>query len=146
MATYGGQDYTNFRAVNLRGSVGVRLSADPSAGTLSASQIEADRAWRLPDKSGTIPVAGTFAVQFAANISAASSRFSTIATVTGIRTEDGLVVFPNFRGNTGGYQQNTTMYILDGATPGAGNITLWFTNLGNGTGYMESVFSSVAVR
>lgn len=36
MATYGGQDYTNFRAVNLRGSVQLRISGGAAAGTLRA--------------------------------------------------------------------------------------------------------------
>lgn len=140
MASIGGQDYTNFRAVNLRGSTVLRLQGSGGSGTFLVDHLEADRAWSFPDKSGRFAVAGTFTVQLP---SATAVFFSTIVTVTGIRAEDGLVVINN---NPAAYQTGTTAYILQGATPGAGNVTLWFHNLGNATAYVEKVFSYAAVR
>lgn len=144
MATYGAQDYTNFRAVNLRGSSTMRLQGTDAAGTVRVDHLEADRAWSFPDKSGRFPIMGTFAVQFAAT---AANIFSTLVTVAGIRTEDALVVLPN-RGTTAGYNfiAGGTYAVVIAALPGAGNINLVFHNPGQATGYIEQVYSYVAVR
>lgn len=149
MATYSGQEYTNFRAVNLRGSVVARLHADPNSGTLRVDHIEADRAWSFPDKSGRFPIMGTFAVQLPA-IAATTSIQSTTVTVSGIRVEDGLGVWMN-KGVSAGYASmgpasGGTSRILAYTEAGAGNITLTFFNLGVATGYVELIGSYVAVR
>lgn len=140
---FGGHSFTGFRGVNLKGSVAIRLAVNAVEGTMSADQIEASRAWRFPDKSGTFPIMGTFAAQLPA---ATTNQFSTIVTVSGIRTEDGLVVILNRGLGTYTYGTQGTAYVLHGATPGAGNITLSFWNPGNATGYVEQVYSYVAVR
>ena len=144
-----GQAYTNFRAVNLRGSVVMRLQAGAVGGTVRVDHMEAARAWSFPDKSGRFPVAGTFAFQLPALASTTSVQ-STSVTVAGIRTEDGLVVTIN-RGVSAGYGEvsvtsGATSRILAYAQPGAGVITLSFFNLGVATGYVELVGSYCAVR
>lgn len=145
MATYGNQDYTNFRAVNLRGSTQIRLQGD-AAGTLSFDSTEGvERAWKFPNKSGTFPIMGTFAVQLP---SASEADFSTIVTVSGIRTEDGVVVQlngANDAARTYGFAQSTG-YILVQSVPGNGNITLYFNNPGNATAYVDLRGSYLAVR
>lgn len=141
MAVYGGFNYTNFGGVNLKNTAGIRVESEGFAGTLAVKNaMDAARQWFFPNKSGTFPIMGTFAVQLPAST---ANQFSTIATVSGIRVEDGLVVINN---NPTGYETSTTAYILLAATPGQGQITLWFHNLGQGTGYVEKVFSYVAVR
>jgi hypothetical protein len=149
MATIGGQDYTNFRAVNLRGSTVLRLQGTDVGGTLIVDHIEADRAWSFPDKSGRFPIMGTFAVQLP-SIASTTSIQSTTVTVTGVRAEDGLAVWLN-RGVSAGYgsmgaTSGGTARILAYADPGAGNITLTFFNLGVATGYVELIASYSAVR
>lgn len=150
MATYNGQDYTSFRAVNLRGSTVLRVEAGGAAGTLSADLSEGlDRAWRFPNKSGSIPIMGTFAVQFP-TITSTSNVFSTIVTVSGIRSEDALVVQLN-RGVSSGYDvlavgSGATSKILNAVTPGNGQITLGFLNNGVTTGYTELIYSYLAMR
>lgn len=146
----GNQSFTNFRAVNLRGSTVMRLQADAVGGTMSVAHLEADRAWSFPDKSGRFPIMGTFAVQLPA-IAATTQIQSTTVTVSGVRTEDGLAVWLN-RGTTAGYgdlnnvTSGGTSRILVRGEPGAGNITLYFFNLGVATGYVEYVCSYLAVR
>lgn len=149
MATIGGQQYSNFRAVNLRGSAVIRLQAGAVGGTVRVDHIEADRAWTFPDKSGRFPIMGTFAVQLPA-IAATTSIQSTTVTVTGIRVEDGVAAWLN-KGVSGGYASmgpasGGTARILAYAEAGAGNITLTFFNLGVATGYVELIGSYVAVR
>ena len=145
MATYNGQDFTNFRAVNLRGSVLLRLQGD-AVGTLGFDTSEGEnRAWQFPNKSGTFPVAGTFAVQLA---TATAAEFSTIVTVSGLRAEDGLIVQLNgtqVAGTTYGFD-NSTGFILTQSVPGNGNMTLFFQNLGNSTGYVALRGTWAAIR
>ena len=145
MATYGNQDYTNFRAINLRGSTAIRFEADTANGTIKAELSEGiSRAWTLPNKSGTFPIMGTFAVQLAA---AAANISSTAVTVTGIRAEDAVVVMPN-RGTSAGYSfvAAATYQTLIGAEPRNGSILLTFANSAVSTGYTEMVYSYIAVR
>lgn len=151
MADYNGQSMTNFRAVNLRGSIQLRVDASPAAGTIKADLSEGlDRAWTLPNKSGTFPIMGSFAIQLPA-IAATTQIQSTVATVSGIRAEDALTVIVN-KGASAGYgdmnnvTSGGTARILATAFPGNGNITLTFFNLGVATGYVELVCSYLAVR
>ena len=148
MATYGAQNYTSFSAVNLKGSVALRVGDTNSAysGTLSirGASLDGSREWHFPDKSGAFPIMGTFAVQLPA---ATAAAFSTIVTVSGITVEDALVV--QFNGGSGSAQYgfaNSTGHILVQAIPGAGQITLQFQNLGNATGYIQLVGSYLAMR
>lgn len=146
MATIGGQDYTGFRAVNLRGSTSVRIAAGNAAGTISADLTEGlDRAWTFPNKSGRFPIMGTFRVQFP---TAVGAFFSTIVTVSGIRVEDALVVQlngPGAAGLTYGFAQSTG-YIITQAIPNNGSVTLQMQNLGNATAYVDLTGSYLAVR
>ena len=125
MATYGGQDYTNFRAVNLRGSVTLRLQADAAAGTLIADLGEGlDRAWTLPNKSGKLGIMGTFLVQMPAITGGNWSETS--VTVSGIRTEDALVCTLLDTFNT--VTTERPQAFLAGARPANGGVHLTFMN------------------
>ena len=145
MATYGNQNYTGFQAVNLKGSVFLRVGHnDPYQGTMGflGNSLDGDRAWKFPNKSGTFPIAGTFQVQLPA--AQAAAFFSTIVTVAGITAEDALIVQLN---DTQGYDfENSTGHILLCSKPGAGQVTLTFANLGNATGYVQMNASYIAVR
>ena len=147
MAVYGAQNFTSFSGVNIKGSIALRVGGnDTFAGTLSidGGSLDGARAWRFPNKSGVFAVAGTVAVQIAAQAGSAP-WFSTIVTVAGITVEDGITFNLAERG-TYTYGTQGTQYILLRAQPGAGNITLFFNNLGQGTGYIDLVGSYTAVR
>lgn len=119
---------------------------DANVGTIyfAPASLESTRAWGLPDKSGTMPISGTFAVQIPA-IAATTFSQSTVATVVGIRAEDGLTVV-NQTPLASAYGTASTARILFSAVPGNGNITLSFVNIGAATGYTEHVFGFTAVR
>ena len=147
MSTYGSQNFTSFSGVNIKGSIALRVGGnDTYAGTLAISggSLDGARAWAFPNKNGSFPIAGTFAVQLPAG-GGSVPWFSTTVTVAGITPEDGLTVNLHERGlYTFGSQG--TQYILLRGQPGAGVITLFFNNLGNGTGYIDLVGSYTAVR
>mgnify|MGYP001615153204 CR=1 FL=1 len=146
MATYGPQNYTGFQAVNLKGSVFLRVGHnDPYQGTMGflGNCLDGNRAWNFPNKSGTFPIAGTFAVQLPA---LTTNVYSTIVTVAGITAEDGLVVTLKTESPNYVYGTQGTAHVLTEALPGAGQITLTFWNPGNSTGYIRLVGNYVAVR
>ncbi len=136
MANLNGKNYTSFQNIQLKGSSG-------NVGALRTDQ-EDGYDINLPKKSGTFPIMGTFAIQLPA-LAATTFVQSTIATVSGIRAEDGLVVTLQ-GGVSAGYGTATTARVLQSAIPGNGNITLNFVNIGAGTGYVELLASYVAVR
>lgn len=147
MATYNGENYTSFKGVNLRNTGAIRLEMDGGFnGSVSVkASPDASRAWQFPDKSGTFPIMGTFAVQLP---TATKAIYSTIVTVSGIRAEDALVVQLNGANNastTYGFG-NSTGIILVNSIPGNGNITLFFSNPGNATGYVDLRASYLAAR
>lgn len=150
MANYGGENYTNFHGVNLRNTAAIRLEMDGGySGTLSVRpSVDADRSWTFPDKSGTLPIMGTFRVQLPATT---ADEFSTIVTVAGIRAEDALLVGLNgvgLAGTTYGFD-NSTGYIIVQAVPRNGTVALYFNNPGGntgGTGYVDLMASYVAMR
>lgn len=152
MATFNREDYTSFRAVNLRGSGGIRFTSDVD-GNQSTLMVKAStdspRQYYLPDKSGTLPIMGTFSVQLPA-IAATTWTQSTIATVAGIRAEDALAVCQNGGASAGyaevGATSASTSRVFVRAIPGNGNITLVFNNQGAATGYVDWVFSYLAAR
>lgn len=148
MATYGPFNYTSFQGVNLRTSAGIRFPADVS-GNESTLSIKASsdtaRAWSFPDKSGTLPITGTFGIQLPA-IAATTYVQSTIVTVAGIRLEDALTVTRSDQGVSAGYATASTARIFYSAIPGNGNITMSFLNMGAATGYGELCFSYTAAR
>ena len=151
----GGLNFTNFENVRLtggrRGTAVLRFTNMSSTeGTLQVGELEAARYWTLPNKSGTLPIMGTFAIQLPA-LAATTFVQSTVATVGGIRTEDGLVLTIN-RGTTAGYgavnngTSGATARIFHSAEAGNGQITVNFLNFGVATGYVELVASYAAVR
>ena len=151
MANYGGFNYTGFNGVNLRNTAAVRFAGTSGTaidviGTLAVPDgVEAARAWRLPDKSGTLPIMGTFRVQLATGLGV---FHSTTVTVSGVRAEDALVVQLNgvgVAGTTYGFAQSTGHIIVQ-AVPGNGNVTLYFNNTGQATGYVDLQASYLAAR
>jgi len=151
MANYGGQNYTSFSGVNVRGSIALRVAADGGFESTLAIKEAADApyAWKFPQKSGTFPIMGTFRVQLPS--ASAADEFSTVITVSGIRAEDALVVQMNgvgVAGATYGFD-NSTGYVIVQAVPSNGAITLFFNNPGGntgGTGYVDLMASYIAAR
>ena len=147
MANIEGQNYTTFRAVNLKGSTYLRFSVDPSAGTFSADQIEASRAWRFPDKSGTFGISGTFTVNVPAI--AAFSVHSTNVTVSGIRTEDAMVCnIQNTFGTIGTTSWAVRGFaVLGGCQAANGGVHLTFVNFADtATVYRDVIMAYTAMR
>lgn len=147
MANFGGFNFTGFSGVNLKNTAAIRFVGDGGfVGTLAIrSSQDADRQYFLPDKSGTFPIMGTFKVDLALN---ATNIFSTIVTVSGIRLEDAVVVFPNRGADRANYNfvAAATYYTCIAANPRNGDIELIFHNPGNATAYVEQVWSYLAMR
>lgn len=146
MSVYGRENYTGFSAINLKGSVALRVGGlDTFAGTLAISggSLDGARDWHFPNKSGIFPIAGTFAVQLPA---LSTNVYSTIVTVSGITAEDGVVVTLQPESVNYVYGTQGTAHVLTGVVPGAGNLTLTFWNPGNSTGYIRLQGNYVAVR
>ena len=132
MSTIGDRSFTSFQNVNLKGndktgstdSGIVRIQAGGFATTVSlnTTYLDANRALTFPAKSGTMPISGTFSVDFPA-IAATTFNFSTAVTVTGLRVEDAVTVTLNGA-------QASTARILVGAVPTADTLTLYFVNIG----------------
>jgi len=141
MATFSGKDYTSFKNINLKGNGG----AAPSL----RNDSEGGYAINLPQKAGTFPIMGTFTVQFPV-ITSTSNVYSTVVTVSGIRSEDALVVMLN-KGNHASRDvfavgSGSTARILNAVSPGDGQITMGFFNNGLTTGYTELIYSYLAMR
>lgn len=126
MANYGSENYTNFKGVNLRNTAFLRAELDGGfAGTVSVKPSpDTNRAWQFPDKSGTLPISGTFVVQLAAI--GAGSWSGTSVTVSGIRAEDALVCSVQDPFNT--VTTDRVQAFLAGATPANGGVYLTFMN------------------
>lgn len=145
MANYGGTNYTTFSAVNLKGTAAVRFAADAGfESTLSVGQsLDAARAWRFPDKSGTFPIAGTFSVQLPAITGGNWS--GTSVTVSGIRREDALVCSLQDPFNT--VTTERVQAFLAGATPANGGVFLTFMNpSATATIYNELIVAYASMR
>ena len=145
MANYGGQNFTSFSGVNIKGSIMLRTEGVDVAGTLKADLSEGlGRAWTFPNKSGTFPIMGTFSVDLPVIVTGDFSR--TAVTVSGIRVEDGIVV--TIQGDplkNAGAIQNPAQLIACAA--GNGSITLTFDSLGGTTtAYQTIPCAYVAVR
>lgn len=148
MASYGNQDYTNFRAVNLRGSTAIRIEADSVSGTIRADLNEGiARAWTFPNKSGTFGISGTFTVNVPAI--SANSVLSTNVTVSGIRTEDAVICQIQNTFATIGTTNWAVRGIaaLVGAEAGNGGMHLTFANFAaTATVYRDLILGYTAVR
>lgn len=139
----GGFNFTGFSGVNLKNTAAIRFESDgTTSSTLSVRQsLDAARAWSFPDKSGTIPIIGTFAVQ----LPAVTSWGETAVTVSGIRREDALTCQIKEMGGT--VTTGRTFPIIAGARPENGYVYLTFYNpTGTATLYSELVISYVAAR
>jgi|SRR5581483_1686762 len=161
MATYNGAQYTDFQNVNLKGSgtganstsVGfpntpgaLRIKFQGFVTTVSISGTTQDQpfAITLPNKSGTLPISGTFSVDLP--VIASSGYLSTVVTVTGIRTEDGLNVSQQSFGVNGNLSARGAAVVAE-AIPGNGSITLTFVNaFATATIARTSVMAYTAVR
>ena len=147
MSVYGGFNFTGFSGVNLKNTAAVRFGQSGSdvAGTLSVqSDDENARSWRLPAKSGTFPISGTFLVNLPAITGSNFAR--TAVTVSGIRLEDGIVA--TIQGdplkNAGATQHPA---VLIAASAGNGSITLTFASLSTTTtAYQDIPVAYTAVR
>lgn len=146
MANYGGQNFTSFSGVNIKGTTALRVSAGASGseGTLSVqSDDEGSRSWRFPAKSGSLTVGGTFAVQLAAITGGNWS--GTSVTVSGLRTEDALVCSVQDPFNT--VTTERVQAFLAGATPANGGAYLTFMNpSASATIYNELIVAYAATR
>ena len=141
MANYGGQNFTSFSGVNIKGSIALRVpvGASGTESTLSVrSDDEGNRAWQFPAKSGVFPITGTFTVNLA-SISAATQLYTTVSTVSGIRAEDALTV--NIQSTF-----DNTARILVSATPGNGQITTNWYNMGVASNAKDYVLAYTAAR
>ena len=145
MANYGGQNFTSFSGVNIKGSVALRMEGVDVAGTVKADLSEGlGRAWTFPNKSGTFPISGTFTVNLP--VIAVNDFARTAITVTGVRTEDGIVVA--IQGdplkNAGAIQHPA---VLIATKAGNGSLSLTFANLGaTTTAYQDIICAYTAVR
>ena len=145
MANYGGFNFTGFRGVNLRNSAAVRLEGDGGfVGTLSVRAAQdANREWMLPDKSGTVPIAGTFTVQLPAIVGGNWGETSVV--VAGIRVEDALVCSVTDTFNT--VTTERVQAFLAGSSPRNGGIHLTFMNpSASATIYNELILAYCAAR
>lgn len=144
MATYGGQDYTGHKAVNLENSVSIRIWSGSAAGTFKADLSEGiDRAYTFPNKSGTFGVSGTFTVNLPAVT--ASTTSNTNVVVTGIRTEDGVIASMQNMTTTGMSERG--FVFLGAATPANGGLNLTFVNPTlTATVYKDIIIAYTAVR
>lgn len=110
----------------------------------SSTYFDTDTAYQFPAKSGIFPIMGTFNVQLPVIVAGDFSR--TAVSVTGIRSEDGLVV--TIQGDplkNLGAVQNPAQLIACAA--GNGSISLTFASLGGTTtAYQEIPCAYVAVR
>lgn len=95
--------------------------------------------------SVSLPVAlmGTFSVQLP---KATGAEFNTVVTIPGLHTDHALVVMPNKHNSAAYGFENSTAYILSAAEPGEGQAILYFTNLGQATGYVDQWYSYLAAR
>lgn len=145
MANFGGQNYTSFSGVNIKGSIAIRAEGEGVSGTLKMDLSEGlNRAWTFPNKSGTFPISGTFTVNLPAIAAGAFDR--TAVTVSGIRVEDAILV--TVQGDplkNAGAIQNPAQLIA--AAAGNGSITLTFASLGGTTtAYQDIICAYTAVR
>lgn len=154
MSVRGNGNYTGFRNVLVRGDQqgtssatgGMIRFADPSSSgvesTLSVgTAVDAARAWQFPNRSGRFVTGGSFSVDFPA-IAATTFSFTTQVTVAGISAQDIIQITPN-----ASMAANSTARIFSGATPGAGVINLYWTNIGSAAnGLYGQVYSYTATR
>lgn len=142
MATFGGFDFTGLRGVNLKNTAAIRFEGDGGlASTLRfQSSPYASRAHTLPDRSGILPVAGTFAL----NLPAVSGFTETAVTISGMTREDIVSVTIRDMGNT--VTTSRGFPVLIGARPESGYLYLTFASTGTASLYADLVMSYVVAR
>lgn len=153
MATIGGADFTNFRNVRVRGTVGNSSSAPGAIRIVATSGLEStlsvnttyqdsDFKWNLPAKSGTFGVTGTITVGVEAV--GALTVYSTNIVIPGIRAEDGFVATIQNSGGTTGAKGHL---FLAGARPSNSGVALTFVNpLASATVQGEVLLAYTVVR
>lgn len=151
MATIGGADFTNFRNVRVRGTVGnagatpgalrlVATSALESTLSVNTTYQDSSYQWTLPAKSGVIGVSGTLAVHVGAL--AANAIASTAVVISGIRAEDGFVC----NGISGFYETSVTtnrgvLTLISGRPTATGAELIFF----NASAATATVYSPVVI-
>lgn len=119
-----------------------------NAGTISVNTtyLDSDRAWQLPNKSGVFPISGTFSVDVPI-IAASGYAQDTVVTVSGIRQEDGVLVYPMNNGCASAIQSARGVAMVSNVVPGNGNLTLTFFNpFATATIFRTSIYGYTAVR
>ena len=141
MSSIGGQEFTNFRNLRVRGSgtstttsgapgpAAIRLVATNALeSTLSVNTTYQDSnyQWTLPAKTGLIGVSGTFTVNLPAIN--AGSYAETAVVVSGLRAEDGLVCSMMNNSYETVVTTNRGFIMLGQARPSATGIDMVFLN------------------
>lgn len=145
MANFSGQNFTSFSGVNVKGSIVLRTAADGGFESNLAIKEANDQAysWKLPQKSGTFPISGTFVVQVPAITG--GNWHGTSVTVAGIRAEDALICSVQDPFNT--VTTERVQAYLAGATPANGGVYLTFYNpSATATIYNELIVAYCAAR
>lgn len=154
MATMNGGDFTSFRNINARGQVQgslpgmfrVEANTGGFASTISVNNTYTDQSFAInfPNKSGTMPISGTFAVQLGV---VASGYLETMVTVAGIRSEDAFVCQIQNMGGTTVTASTRTYPLIAGARPQNGYVYLTFVNpSGTSTVFSDMVMAYTAMR
>ncbi len=141
----GGFNFTNFKGVRLANTAAIRLVGDGGFESTLSVRVgqEASREIIFSDKSGTIPIAGTFAVHLPAITGGNWGETSVV--VSGIRLEDALVVTMQDTFNT--VTTERVMAFLAGARPTNGGIHMTFMNpSASATIYNELICGYCAMR
>jgi len=143
MPWFGNQPYTGFRAVNLSGSTAIRIQAGAASGTIRAELSEnVSRAWTMPNKSGTLPISGTFTVNLPAV--SANALSETLVVVSGIRAEDA-VTLTIMRGQTTITTRGFVLPVM--VSPANGQIAITFQNVtATATTAQSMIMAYTAVR
>lgn len=151
----GGNNFTNFQNVRVKGSGTGGTGGTPTPGVIrfvatsglestlsvNTSYQEGNYQWTLPAKSGGLGITGTFAVQ----LQAVTSFAETAVTVSGIRREDAVICQIQDMGYT--VTTGRTQPIITGARPENGYIYLTFYNpTGTATLYSPMVVAYTAFR
>jgi len=129
MATYGGYNYTNFRAVNFKDGI-FKLEGSGYHATFAVDTLTGDRAITFSNRSGKMATAGSFKVVLPSSIKGMCQ--ATAVTVSGISAEDAIVCSPYVTTNDGiaGATLGSAR-VLVSAYAGAGVVNLVFCNLSN---------------
>lgn len=149
MATYGANDYTTVKALNMRGSGGIRVGGFDGGGAgtlyLGATTNEGARAWGFPDKSGTFGISGSFTVNLPA-ISANGYLSTTVTGLTNVRAEDALIIVPQTGSGVAVASARGAVVITEVQPQNGGAILLFWNITGTATIPQTNAYAFTAVR